>query len=62
MSPQRYHQMNAFRAYGHQVYTEQIIKTALSRNDDKCFILDDQMYTRTIGHYLNKSSILYYMQ
>lgn len=46
--------MNTFRSYGHQIYTEQITKTALSRNDDKCYILDDQIHTRTFGHYLNK--------
>ena len=46
--------MNTFRSYGHQIYTEQIIKTALSRNDDKSYILDDQIHTCTFGHYLNK--------
>ena len=45
--------MNTFRSYGHQIYTEQITKTALSRADDKCFILDDQIHTRTFGHYKN---------
>jgi hypothetical protein len=45
--------MNTFRSYGHQIYTEQITKTALSRNDDKAYILDDQMQTRTFGHYKN---------
>jgi hypothetical protein len=45
--------MNTFRSYGHQIYTEQITKTALSRNDDKSYILDDQIHTRTFGHYKN---------
>ena len=46
--------MNTFRSYGHQIYTEQITKTALSRNDDKTYILDDFIHCRTFGHYLNK--------
>ena len=46
--------MNTFRSYNHKIYTEEITKTALSRNDDKCYILDDQIHTRTFGHYKNK--------
>jgi len=45
--------MNAFRSYKHQLYTERITKNALSYNDDKCYILDDMVHTRTIGHYKN---------
>ena len=45
--------MNAFRSYKHQLYTEKITKNALSYNDDKCYILDDMVHTRTIGHYKN---------
>ena len=45
--------MNTFRSYGHQIYTEQITKTALSRNDDKTFILEEQIHCRTFGHYKN---------
>ena len=45
--------MNAFRSYSHQIYTEQITKKALPRNNDKCYILDYQVHTRPFGHYLN---------
>ena len=45
--------MHTFRSYGHQLYTERINKTALSRDDDKCYIMDDYIHTRTFGHYLN---------
>ena len=45
---------NNIRSYGHQIYTETINKIALSCNDDKVFICDDNIYTRNHGHYLNK--------
>jgi hypothetical protein len=48
--------MHTFRSYGHQLYTERINKTALSRDDDKCYIMDDYIHTRTFGHYLNKDN------
>jgi hypothetical protein len=42
---------NVFRSYKHQIYTETVSKTALSGNDDKCYILDDNIKTYTLGHY-----------
>jgi len=41
------------RSYGHQIYTEKVNKIALSCNDDKVFICDDNIHTRNHGHYLN---------
>ncbi len=45
---------NTFRSYKHVIYTEQIEKIALSSNDDKCYIMDDNINCRTFGHYRNK--------
>jgi hypothetical protein len=45
---------NGIRSVGHQLYTETITKTALSGNDDKVFICDDNVNTRNFGHYLNQ--------
>ena len=39
----------------HKVYTVQVDKIALSYNDDKCFIMDDNISTLTHGHYKIKS-------
>lgn len=48
---------NGIRSYKHQIYTETITKTALSCNDDKVFICDDNIHTRNLGHYKNKKSL-----
>ena len=40
-----------FRSHHHNIYTEKMSKNALSGNDDKCFILDDNITTLTLGHY-----------
>jgi len=45
---------NTFRSYQHQIYTETIIKTALSCNDDKCYIMNNNIDCYTIGHYKTK--------
>jgi len=45
---------NGIRSYGHQVFTERINKVALSCNDDKVYILDNNVGTRNIGHFMNK--------
>jgi hypothetical protein len=45
---------NVFRSYKHQLYTESIQKTALSCNDDKSYIMDDNIHTLTLGHYKTK--------
>ena len=49
-------EMTIFRSYEHQIYTEQIKKVALSSNDDKSFICDDQINCLTFGHYKIKSN------
>jgi hypothetical protein len=41
---------NGFRSYKHQLYTETIEKVALSGNDDKCYIHDNNITTYTLGH------------
>jgi len=46
---------NGFRSYKHQLYTENVSKIALSGNDDKSYILDNNIETLTLGHYLIKS-------
>ena len=47
--------MNVIRSRGHELYTEQINKVALSSNDDKRIILEDGMHTLAYGHYKIKS-------
>ena len=43
--------MNVIRSRGHELYTEQINKVALSSNDDKRIILEDGMHTLAYGHW-----------
>ena len=43
--------MNLIKNYGHEVYTEEVNKVALSPYDDKRHILKDGMYTLALGHY-----------
>jgi hypothetical protein len=45
---------NCIRSYEHQLFTETISKIALSCNDDKVFILDNNVNTNSIGHFMNK--------
>ena len=47
---------NGIRSYSHQLFTEKITKVALSSNDDKVYILDNNVGTRNIGHFLNKNN------
>jgi hypothetical protein len=42
---------NGFRSYKHRVFTEEVTKVALSCNDDKCYISDNNIDTFTFGHY-----------
>jgi len=49
-------EMTTFRSYEHQIYTEQIKKIALSSQDDKSYICDDQINTYTFSHYKIKSN------
>lgn len=46
---------NGIRSYGHQLYTEQVSKIALSGNDDKVYICDDNIHTYNFGHYKTKA-------
>ena len=45
--------MNVFRGRGHDVYSEEINKVALSANDDKRVILKDGIHTLAHGHFRN---------
>lgn len=42
---------NGFRSHKHQIYTEEIEKVALSAMDDKVYIEDNNIHTKTLGHY-----------
>jgi len=44
-------QQNVFRSYKHQLFTEKVTKVALSANDDKTFILNNNVECLTFGHY-----------
>ena len=43
--------MNVIRSHGHEIYTEEVNKVALSSNDDKRIIMDDGIRTLAHGHY-----------
>ena len=43
--------MNVIRSHGHEMYTEEVNKVALSADDDKRIILDDGIHTLAHGHY-----------
>ena len=43
--------MNVIRSHGHEIYTEEVNKVALSRDDDKRIILEDGIHTLAYGHY-----------
>jgi hypothetical protein len=42
--------MNVFRSRLHEIYTERIVKVALSASDDKRIIREDGIHTLAIGH------------
>ena len=42
--------MNVFRSRLHEIYTERVVKVALSANDDKRIIMEDGIHTLAIGH------------
>ena len=52
---------NNIRSYHHQIYSETSYKVALSCNDDKVYICDNNVHTRNLGHYLNKKSNLEFL-
>ena len=43
--------MNVIRSHMHEVYTEEVNKTALCPDDDKRHILEDGVHTLALGHY-----------
>ena len=43
--------MNVFRSHGHDVYSVEINKVALSANDDKRVVLQDGIHTLAHGHF-----------
>jgi hypothetical protein len=47
-------QQNGIRSYEHEIFTETVTKTALSCNDDKVFICNNNIDTRNLGHFRNK--------
>ena len=46
---------NVIRSYGHEVFTEEVNKVALSADDDKRYILEDCIHTLAWWHYKIKS-------
>jgi hypothetical protein len=42
--------MNVFRSRLHEIYTERVVKVALSANDDKRIVNEDGINTTAIGH------------
>ena len=47
----QYKRMNVIRNYNHDMYTEEVNKVALSTDDDKRYILKDEIHTLAYGHY-----------
>ena len=43
--------MNVIRSRGHEVYSEEVNKIALSSDDDKRVIMKDGIHTKAYGHY-----------
>ena len=43
--------MNVIRSHGHEIYTEEVNKVALSAADDKRVVLEDGISTLAYGHY-----------
>jgi len=43
--------MNVIRSHLHEMYTEEVNKIALSADDDKRVIQEDQIHTLAYGHY-----------
>ena len=43
--------MNVIRSHGHELFTEEVNKIALSANDDKRVILEDGIHALAHGHW-----------
>ena len=52
----RMREMNVPRNHGHDMYTDNLNKVALSANDDKRIIREDSIHTYAYGHYAAPSS------
>ena len=50
----QYRSMNTFRSKKHNICTEKITKIALSADDDKRTILENELSTLALGHHINK--------
>jgi hypothetical protein len=48
---QQLRKMNVIRSHGHEIYTEELNKVALSADDDKRIIMEDGIHTLAHGHY-----------
>jgi hypothetical protein len=48
---------NSIRSYKHQLYSIQQSKVGISYNDDKCYIEDNNIDTKTFGHYKIKNIV-----
>ena len=49
---------NGIRSYNHETYSETQIKTAISCNDDKVYICDNNVDTFNFGHYKIRKNIV----
>ena len=43
--------MNVIRSHKHEIFSKTVNKLALSANDDKRIILEDEISTSAYGHY-----------
>ena len=51
--------MNVIKSHLPHVYTEEVNKVALSAEDDKRVIMEDEIHTLTYGHYCLKTEGVY---
>ena len=55
-------QMNVIRSHDHNVYTETVDMVALSNEDDKRIIHEDDIHTYAYGHFRTKSGGTLYLR